>query len=421
MLRNCKIVDVENAFVHQKLQNIVINVENGTIIDIFPSNNAKLMQKYAQNSAQFDIDCKGGFIMPGLCDAHVHCTAFTADFRLLEKSSAFYVGIQSSFILEGMLKRGFTTVRDAGGADWGLAKAVQEKLLSKSPRVLFCGKAISATGGHGDMRLPGESGNLICGCNGLGEVCDGEDAVRTAVRHRIRQGANHIKVMASGGVSSPTDRIDSCQYSEIELKAVCDEAQMANRYVMAHAYTSKAIARAVRAGVRSIEHGNLMDRSTARLMKEFECFYVPTLITYHALASEGMKAGLSAEMHSKIFEVLEAGLNAIKTAYEEGVAMVYGSDLLGSMHRHQSREFELRSNVVPVSEVVKAATCNAAKLFQMEGKIGVVKVGAYADLLLFEANPLEDISMLANAERNIQLLLKEGNVLINQLDTKSKI
>ena len=279
------------------------------------------------------IDVSGRILMPGLCDAHVHVTALTADFATLERLAPSYIAAQASRILHSMLLRGFTTVRDAGGADHGLAHALRERLFI-GPRLLYCGKAISQTGGHGDMRLPGELHATHCPCcAGLGRLCDGVAEVRRACRDEIRQGATHIKLMASGGVSSPTDRISSTQFAEDELKAAVEEAQAADIYCMAHAYTPRAIQRAVRAGVKSIEHGNLLDQETAELIREKNGFLVPTLVTYDALAREGVEAGLSADMRAKLSNILQSGLRALELAARAGVSLVFGTDLLGRMHR----------------------------------------------------------------------------------------
>ncbi len=357
------------------------------------------------------IDAAGCVLMPGLCDAHVHVTAATPDFAALERWAPSYVAARASEIMRAMLFRGFTTVRDAGGADHGLAQAVREKLFL-GPRLLYCGKAISQTGGHGDMRLPGEQQLIQCPCcSGLGRVVDGVPEMRRACRDEIRKGATHIKLMVSGGVSSPTDRISSTQFAEDEIIAAVEEAAAAEIYCMAHAYTARAIQRAVRAGVRSIEHGNLLDQETAELMRDRGAYLVPTLATYDALAREGVEAGLPLSMRAKVDDVLQAGLHALELAAAAGVQLVYGSDLLGVMHRHQLNEFAIRGTVQRPIDVIRAATFNAAKLFQMEGEIGVVSPGARADLLLVDGNPLEDLGVLQKPERYLKVIMSNGDLV----------
>lgn len=350
----------------------------------------------------------GRVLMPGLCDAHVHVTAITPDFPLLKRLSPFYVGAHSGELMHAMLMRGFTTVRDAGGADYGLAQAVEEDRVI-GPRLLFCGHALSQTGGHGDMRAPGEHDLDQCFCcAGLGLVCDGVPEVRRAAREEIRKGATHIKIMASGGVSSPTDRVDSTQFSLEEIDAIIEEASAANLYVMGHAYTARAINRLIERGVRTIEHGNLLDEESCRLLHEREAFLTPTLSTYDALAKEGVEAGMAPTLQRKVFDVLEAGAQALELAQRRGVRMLFGTDLLGSMQRHQLNEFHLRKAVVPTDELIRAATCTAAEAFLREGEFGVVAPGARADLLVLDNNPLDDIGVLTQPDRHLSAIMKGG-------------
>jgi len=357
------------------------------------------------------IDGTGKFVLPGLIDCHVHVVASSADFRSLTYTPASYVYAQTARIMGGMLRRGFTTVRDLSGADFGLAMAQQEGLL-EGPKLHFCGHALSQTGGHGDMRLPGEDHDPNGrGCCGIGRVADGVDAVRAAARDEIRKGAHHIKIMASGGVSSPTDRIDSTQYSMEEMRAAVEEAEAANRYVAAHAYTARAINRALEAGVRSIEHGNLLDDESLRLFLEKDAFLVPTLVTYWALKEEGRSFGLTEEMWAKVDSVLNSGLEAIGRAHEAGVKMAFGTDLLGGMHRHQNEQFRLLGKVQPAIDAIRSATTTAARLLEREGQLGAVAPGADADMLVLSADPLEDISVLADIADHLDVLVQDGKVV----------
>jgi imidazolonepropionase-like amidohydrolase len=367
----------------------------------------------AWDGAAFDL--KGRVLMPGLCDGHVHVTAISADFATLTRTPPSYVTAKAAPILRGMLMRGFTTVRDAGGADYGLAQAVDEGLLP-GPRILFSGHALSQTGGHGDVRGPGENGfgQCLC-CAGFGLVVDGVDAVRRACREEIRKGATQIKLMVSGGVASPTDRIDSTQFSEAEIRAAVEEAEAANIPVMAHAYTARAINRALRCGVDSIEHGNLLDDSSVALFRDLQKFLVPTLSTYRALADEGLAAGMPPALHTKVFQVLDAGLQALERAHRGGVTLVYGSDLLGPMHRHQLLEFALRGEVQAPIDVIRAATVNAAALFRRAGELGVVAPGARADLLVVQGDPLRDLAVLRDPDSNLRAILKDGAFVRNEL------
>ena len=361
------------------------------------------------------IDLGGRVLMPGLCDAHVHVTAVTANFAELRHMAPSYVAARAAGILRDMLMRGFTTVRDAGGCDFGLARAVEEGILV-GPRILYCGHALSQTGGHGDMRGPGEQALEHCFCcAGLGTICDGVAAVRRACREEIRRGAHQIKLMVSGGVASPTDRIGNTQFALEEIRAAVEEAEAAELYVMAHAYTARAINRALDCGVRSIEHGNLLDESSVALLLEKQAFLVPTLATYRALAAEGVEAGMPAPLVAKVDEVLDAGIRALELAHRHGVKMAYGTDLLGIMHRRQLDEFAIRAEVQRPLDILRAATVNAAELFGMTGEIGVVAPGARADLLVLDGNPLEDLGVLQDPTRYLRAVLKDGVFHKNEL------
>ena len=351
-------------------------------------------------------DLRGGFVLPGLIDAHVHVTAITADLGSLGTMSPFYVGAHTARIMGEMLDRGFTTVRDVAGADFGIAAAQAEGVI-RGPRVFFGGRALSQTGGHGDDRGPGTD-ELPAWSQS--RIADGVDGVRTAARHELRTGAHHIKVMASGGVASPTDRVDSVQYSMAELRAVVDEAQAANRYVCAHAYTARAVNRALEAGVRSIEHGNLMDASSVSLFLEREAFLVPTLVTYWALKTEGREFGLPEGSWRKVDDVLNTGLSALEMAYRGGVRLAYGTDLLGGMHRHQNEEFRIRAQVQPPIDVIRAATSTAAELLCADGQLGTLAAGAHADLIVLDGDPLEDIGLLADPAAHMPLVVQAGTV-----------
>jgi len=260
------------------------------------------------------VDLGGRTLLPGLIDAHVHVTSTVPDFLKLSMMPPSLIAAQSKDIMEGMLERGFTTVRDAAGADHGLVEAI-ERGHFKGPRLLIAGQAISQTGGHGDVRPIGVRQNILCSCAGLGmlgRIADGVGEVRRAAREQIRTGSHQIKVMAGGGVSSPTDPIDGTQYSMDELRAICEEAEAANTYVMAHAYSLRSIIRAMQAGVRSIEHGNLLDEASAREMKRAGAWLVPTLVTYDSLFREGAKLGWPDVMLAKLERVRLAGLESLK-------------------------------------------------------------------------------------------------------------
>lgn len=363
------------------------------------------------------VDLEGRVLMPGLIDCHVHVTAVQLNLAPTRQLPASLVTAGASRIMREMLLRGFTTVRDAGGADLGLKLAVEQGLF-QGPRLFISGRAISQTGGHGDFRPqidqpdPGYLDHLF---NGIGRIADGVPEVRRAARDEIRLGADHIKIMASGGVASVADPIDFLQYSEEELAAFVDEARRAKTYVMAHTYTAEAIERCVRAGVRTIEHANLIDEPTAALMAEQGAFMVPTLVTYEALAREGRQLGFSDVGLSKLQKVLDVGTESLRIAKAAGVKMAFGTDLLGDLHRCQSDEFGIRGSVLSPAEVIRSATVVGAELLRMEGRLGVVAPGAFADLLVVDGNPLDDLGLLQRGGRHLPAIIKGGVFVKDEL------
>jgi imidazolonepropionase-like amidohydrolase len=359
------------------------------------------------------IDAGGRVVLPGLIDAHVHVSATSHDLPGLALQPPSLTGAESSQLMAAMLRRGFTSVRDAAGADWGLQAAVARGLY-EGPRLFISVQPITQTGGHADMRPRGVRSEMFCACAGLallGAVADGVGEVRRAVREQVRQGANQIKIMAGGGVSSPTDPIDGTQFSMEELRAAVEEAEAANLYALAHAYSPRAVTRAVQAGVRSIEHGNLIDAATVREMKRHGTYFVPTLATYAALAEEGPQLGWSAEMLEKLRHVQARGAEAIALAQAEGVTVVFGTDLLGHMHARQSTEFALRSAVQTPLQILQGATIHAARLMKREGQIGQIVAGAYADLLMVDGDPLQDATLLGDPQKTIKLLMQGGRIV----------
>lgn len=383
-----------------------VRVEDGVITWVGPSSKVVPTESDVQT-----IDAAGRFLMPGLIDGHVHVTAATADLGAMADWSPTYVAAHTARNMKAMLQRGFTTVRDVAGADFGVAMAVEEGLFA-GPRVIFGGKALSQSGGHGDMRAMGASAiDAHQCCPSIGVVCDGVDAVRKAARDQLRTGAHHIKIMLSGGVASPTDRVDSTQFSESEILAVVEEAEGANRYVCGHAYTARAVNRGLRLGVHCIEHGNLIDDDSVRLFVEKDAYLVPTLVTYERLKADGEAAGLPAASREKVDIVLHAGLQALDLANKGGVNIVFGTDLLGTMQVHQSQEFRIRSQVQTSLEVLRSATLTAARLIGMDGKLGVIAPGAFADLLIMNSNPLDDVTVLADPSSSVDSVIQGGRVV----------
>ncbi|MFN3672538.1 MAG: amidohydrolase family protein [Bosea sp. (in: a-proteobacteria)] len=356
------------------------------------------------------IDLKGKTLMPGLIDAHVHVVAGLADLGRNAALPDSLVTARAFGIMRAMLMRGFTTVRDVGGADFGLKQAVEEDHFP-TPRLVISGKALSQTGGHADFRGRYDDREAVLTrhrLGALGRICDGIDQVRRAAREELKGGADFIKIMANGGCASPTDPIHFLGYSVSELEAIVEEARMAGTYVSAHVYTDAAIRRCVEAGVHSLEHCNLIQAETAKLAATRGAVAVPTLVTYDKLASEGGKLGFPPDSVAKVEYVRAAGMESLAIMRKAGLAMAYGSDLLGEMHRHQSEEFVIRGRALPAHEVIAAATHVAAKLLKMEGKIGTVAAGAYADLIVVDGDPLKDLSLLTRQGKHMPAIMKGG-------------
>lgn len=356
------------------------------------------------------IDCGGRTLMPGLIDCHVHVIHSEVNIRFLEAMPLTLLTARAATRLRAMLDRGFTTVRDTGGCDWGIKAAVEQGHLV-GPRLFIAGQSIGPTGGHSDGRRRTADVDSCACCNGLqfkSAVADGTDEVRKAAREQMRQGADHVKIMMSGGVASPYDPLDSLQFSDGEVRAVVEEATAFGRYVCAHAYSAEAITRAARFGVRTIEHGNLIDDASAKLMAEKGMFLVANLVAYYAMKERAAKFGMTAESLEKNDIVLEGGLKSLEICKRHGVPVAYGSDLLGELHWDQSREFTLRREVVSPIEIIRSATTIAAQILRLEGQVGTLGVGAYADLLLVDGDPLKDLALLEGQGKHLPVIMKAG-------------
>ncbi len=361
------------------------------------------------------IDCQGRFLMPGLIDCHFHAYAPSFDIPSLDRMPISLLSQHAAAILEGALKRGFTTVRDAAGGDMGLAMALQKGLIN-GPRFFYSGKAISQTGGHGDGRPAGTIEPCGCGYHGaLTRIADGEDAMRHAVRDELRKGATQIKLFVSGGVISPTDPIWMPQFSREEIRVAVAEAATRRTYVMAHCHTDERAKVCAEEGVRTVEHGSEILPDTAELLARTGTFVVPTMSVAAVLRDHAKELRLPPMSLGKIEGLYEKMQGSIENCARAGVKLGLGTDLLGDFHSYQGSEFGLRGELNKPIDVLRSATSINAEILQKPGELGCIAAGALADLIVVDGNPLEDLSLLADADKHIKLIVRNGELVKNSL------
>lgn len=336
------------------------------------------------------LDARGRWLVPGLIDAHFHAYATSMDGMENERGPLSFTAINGTRRLDRALHRGFTTVRDVAGGDIGLARAIDADLFA-APRYHFTGPALSQTGGHGDPRAPHID---VCFSHGhMCEVVDGVENLRLAVRDRLRTGAHAIKIMTSGGVFSLADPLPIPQYSPEEVRVVTEEAKRRGSYVAAHAYSSEAVRHSIENGVRSIEHGNLIDSATAVRMAELDAFLVPTLAAYDAMDRRGAGIGLNAISLAKNAEVLSRGQEAVRIALAAGVRVGFGTDLMGDLEDDQLRGVRLQVEASGAAATLRSMTETNAELIG-DPALGHLGSGAYGDALLLSADPIAEPAAL---------------------------
>ena len=367
------------------------------------------------------IDVGGRTLMPGMIDAHIHAFASDVAVQKVEAMGEAYRTAHALRMLTHALDCGFTTVRDIGGGNYGLYKAAADGLFA-GPRYFYSGKILSMTGGHGDFRQVEEAPRYqsVCGCygtvfNAFAVMADGVDECIKSTREQLRQGAHCIKIMGSGGVASPTDPIWMNQYREDEIRAIVNECVERRSYVSAHCHPASAVRRCVEFGVRSIEHGTLIDAETARFVAEKGAYIVPTMVIIAALVEMGRQLGFPAQSQEKAEYAWKQAISGMDLMRQAGVKICFGTDLMGSMYDQECREFTLRSEVFSPLEMLRQATSIPAEMMMLEGQIGCVAPGAHADLLVVQGDPLKDISLLAANGRNLRTIVRGGVVVKNEL------
>ncbi|MEM9475855.1 MAG: amidohydrolase family protein [Pseudomonadota bacterium] len=373
---------------------------------------AEVAETAISGAADRVIDASGHTLMPGLIDAHVHVAAATPNLAALEAMHPSYVAHWTAGYMSAMLDRGFTTVRDVGGGDAGTKRAQAEGLI-RGPRLFTSGKALGQTGGHTDFR--GTSRADIGDVHrrhlpALGRIVDGVPACLQAARDELRLGADFIKIMANGGVATPTDPIDWIQFTPEEIQAIVAVAEASCTYVAAHTYTARAIEHACVNGVRTLEHCNLIDDRVAAILKDRGAFAVPTLVIYDCLERHADAIGLGGDNREKNRKVREAGLQSLEILSRAGVPMGYGTDLLGWMHQDQSKEFTLRAQVLPSADVLRSATSVNADLLRRPD-LGRIAPEATSDLILVAGDPIAEISCLSGQGERVPLVVQNGEVV----------
>ena len=356
------------------------------------------------------VDCAGRVLMPGMIDAHVHVYCSTFDLPILRPGT--YLAHFAAKFLKASLDRGFTTVRDTGGADVGLATALRDGLLV-GPRLFYGGRIITQTGGGNDQRsleqgLPDHHCGCACYHDPFTVVADGEEAILRAVREELRRGASHIKIMLSGSVVSPHASVNRSEYSDDEITTIVEEATRAGKYVTAHCHTAAAMRRGVTLGVRCIEHGTQVDAATAALVAERGAYVVPTLAIMFAMLDEYESLKLAPIYMDKLRRICERVLPGLEIMRSAGVKMGFGSDLLGPLHTRQTTEFSLRARVLPALDILRSACAVNAEILGEEGRLGCIREGAFADILLVDGDPLTDISVLTGHGEKLAVIMNAG-------------
>jgi imidazolonepropionase-like amidohydrolase len=387
-------------------------VENGTVVI-----EGDRIREVTSSTTTFRdsrvIDCGGRYLMPGLIDCHAHACSPTFNLPVADHLPSSLLAAYAIQWLRGALHRGFTSVRDAGGGDIGLALAIERGVI-EGPRFFFSGKALSQTGGHSDNRPVDHVAQ--CGCSGYaganGLVVDGADAVRLVVREELRKGATQIKLMLSGGVTSPTDPMWMPQFTDDEILAAVQEAATRRTYVMAHAHTDDAARRCATLGIRTVEHGTDIGAQTAAFLAERGTYVVPTLSAGAVLSRHGARVGLPPAGVAKVKGITEVTARSLERLIRAGVKLGLGTDLFGEeFHGLQGGELKLRGEISPAIDVLRSATSIGAEILQKSGELGCIRPGALADILVLRGNPFADLGLFENATENIPMIMKGGAIV----------
>lgn len=408
ILNNCLIFDGHNE---ELIEGGSIIIENDQIREVTTS-------EVSIDGADV-IDMGGRFVMPGLLDIHFHVYSISLNMSLLDNMTIPLKVAHAARLLKGTLHRGYTTVRDPAGGEIGLHLAISQGLM-EGPRLYYGGKALSQTGGHGDMR-PAHHLDGPCGCAANGtfaEVVDGVENVRVFCRNELRKGADHIKMFISGGVASPTDPLWMPQYTDEEIAAAVYEAGTRRKYVVAHCHTDDGARRCLRSGIRSIDHCTIITEETARLIAaaDGKTFAVPTIAVQEQIMRHGPELGLFGESLEKIKVAHTAAYQSMEYLKRAGARVGMGTDLFEErFHPMQNQEFSFRSEIFKPIDLLRSATSINAEIMQKSGSVGSIEPGAYADLIAIEKNPLRDIHVMAQPDEQFSMIMKGGDFVRNRL------
>ena len=413
LLTNLRLFDGENLRIREDVD---VLIEDGRV--------SALPAKDQGPSEAERIDCGGRAVIPGLIDAHWHSTLAAVTQVTAMTGDIGYVHMVAAKEAEATLMRGFTTIRDMGGPAFALKRAVDEDIVT-GPRIFPSGAMISQTSGHGDFRalteLPRTNGELSYPEKvGVAAIADGADQVLMRTREQLMHGASQIKVMAGGGVASPYDPLEATQYTERELRAAVEAAEDWGTYVCAHAYTSAAVQRAVRAGIKSIEHGQLVDEETVKMMADAGVWW--SLQPF--LMDEDANQYPDAERQAAQREVSEGTVRAFDLARKYKIPTAFGTDILMTPAgtASQGRQLAKLSRFMSPLEALHIGTGSNGKLLALSGerspyrgKLGVIEPGAFADLLVVDGDPEKDLSFLSTPDTSINLIMKGGHIHKNTL------
>jgi imidazolonepropionase-like amidohydrolase len=365
------------------------------------------------------IDGGGRVLMPGLIDAHTHLWFETLPLHVGATADSSYIDLVSGIAAQALLKQGFTTVRDAGGPVFGLKRAIDEDLIA-GPRIFPSGAFISQTSGHGDYRSRYEVPRGVCGhlshqeLVGAAAIADGVGEVLRAVREQLMLGASQIKMMAGGGVVSAYP-IDVTEYTEAELRAGVEAAENWGTYVLVHAYTPRAVQQGIRAGVRCIEHGHLLDEETVAMMAEHQVWW--SLQPF--LDDEDANPIPDPARRAEQLRVSNGTDTAYELAKKHQAKLAWGTDTLfdAKLASRRGAQLAKMTRWFSPAEVLRMATSVNAELLAMSGerhpypgRLGVVEEGALADLLLVDGNPLQNLSLVATPDSSFSVIMKNGRI-----------